>query len=286
MRGRTLTIRLSSPAPDFPQRLALPYFCAVPTWAPNHQTDTLPSAGPFAIAAVPPGRSLILVRNPYYRGPRHPKVQRIIYRFGAFGSQIRLQLERGEADYGVVSPSAFAALAADDSRATAAPVRRAAADRRVSRAEHRASALQEQPVAAARSQLRARPAGARAPLRPRGRDAERRVSATGLPGLPRGTSIRSTRRTWPRRVRLQGPPARRRTRCSSPAATRTAPTARSSSRTHCGRSVCMSDRHVARPGSSRSAAVRGTEVRHRRCDHPSRLRRSVRRSSTSCSTAG
>jgi ABC-type transport system substrate-binding protein len=111
VHGRALTIRLRSPAPDFPQRLALPYFCAVPTWAPNRQTDTLPSAGPFAIQHYRPGRSLILVRNPYYRGPRHPKVQRIIYRFGAFSSQIRLQLERGEADYGVVSPSAFAALA-------------------------------------------------------------------------------------------------------------------------------------------------------------------------------
>jgi ABC-type transport system substrate-binding protein len=111
VRGRTLTIRLRSPAPDFTQRLALPYFCAVPTWAPNKQTDTLPSAGPFAIEHYRPGRSLTLHRNPYYHGPRHPTVQRIVYRFGAFASQIRLQLEHGEADYGVVTPAAFAALA-------------------------------------------------------------------------------------------------------------------------------------------------------------------------------
>jgi len=110
-RGRTLTIRLRTPAPDFTQRLALPYFCAVPSWAPNRQSDTLPSAGPFAIQSYRPGRSLVLRRNPYYHGPRHPKVQRIIYHFGAFASQIRLQLEHGEADYGVVTPSAFAALA-------------------------------------------------------------------------------------------------------------------------------------------------------------------------------
>ncbi len=110
-RGRTLTIGLRTPAPDFTQRLALPYFCAVPTWAPNHQSDTLPSAGPFAIERYRPGRSLVLRRNPYYHGPRHASVQRIIYRFGAFASQIRLQLEHGVADYGVVTPSAFAALA-------------------------------------------------------------------------------------------------------------------------------------------------------------------------------
>ena len=71
-RGRTLTIRLRTPAPDFTQRLALPYFCAVPTSAPNDQSDTLPSAGPFAIASYTPGRSLVLRRNPYYHGPRHP----------------------------------------------------------------------------------------------------------------------------------------------------------------------------------------------------------------------
>jgi ABC-type transport system substrate-binding protein len=111
VRGRTLTIRLRAPAPDLPQRLALPYFCAVPVWAPNRQSDTLPSAGPFAIERYRPGRSLILRRNPYYHGPRHAAVQRIVYRFGAFASQIRLQLERGEVDYGVVTPSAFAALA-------------------------------------------------------------------------------------------------------------------------------------------------------------------------------
>jgi peptide/nickel transport system substrate-binding protein len=110
-RGHTLTIRLRVPAPDFTQRLALPYFCAVPTWAPNRQSDTLPSAGPFAIERYRPGRSLVLRRNPYYRGPRRATTQRIVYHFGAFASQIRLQLERGEADYGIVTPSAFTALA-------------------------------------------------------------------------------------------------------------------------------------------------------------------------------
>jgi peptide/nickel transport system substrate-binding protein len=111
VRGRTLTIQLRVPAPDFTQRLALPYFCAVPAWAPDHQIDTLPSAGPFAIERYRPGRSLVLRRNPYYHGPRRSTLQRIIYRFGAFSSQIRLQLEQGDADYGVVTPSAFAALA-------------------------------------------------------------------------------------------------------------------------------------------------------------------------------
>jgi peptide/nickel transport system substrate-binding protein len=112
VRGRALTIRLRRPAPDFAQRLALPYFCAVPTWAPNEQRDDLPSAGPFAIARYTRGRSLLLRRNPYYHGGRVTHADSILYQFGAFASQIRLQLERGEADYGVVTPAAFESLMA------------------------------------------------------------------------------------------------------------------------------------------------------------------------------
>jgi peptide/nickel transport system substrate-binding protein len=109
--GRTLTVHLRRVAPDFEQRLALPYFCAVPVDTPNVQSDHLPSAGPFAIAHYTHGRSVLLERNRYYHGPRPARVGAILYRFGAFPSQIRLQLERGEVDYGVVSPSAFASLA-------------------------------------------------------------------------------------------------------------------------------------------------------------------------------
>jgi peptide/nickel transport system substrate-binding protein len=108
---RTLTIRLRRPAPDFVQRLALPYFCAVPASTPNQQRDDLPSAGPYAVARYTHDRSLLLERNPYYHGDRKTHVDAILYRFGAFPSQVRLQLERGEADYGVVTPAAFAALA-------------------------------------------------------------------------------------------------------------------------------------------------------------------------------
>ncbi|MDX6386841.1 MAG: peptide/nickel transport system substrate-binding protein, partial [Gaiellaceae bacterium] len=111
-KGRTLTIRLRTAAPDFVQRLALPYFCAVPASTPNEQTDDLPSAGPYAIAQYTRGRTLLLDRNPYYEGSRQAHAKSILYRFGAFPSQIKLQLERGEADYGVVSPVAFESLAA------------------------------------------------------------------------------------------------------------------------------------------------------------------------------
>jgi len=111
-RGDTLTIRLAERAPDFPQRLALPYFCAVPPSTPARPADVLPSAGPYYMRRHLRNRSLELVRNPYYPGPRRPRVDKILYRFGAFPSQIGLQLERGEADYGVVPPSVFESLSA------------------------------------------------------------------------------------------------------------------------------------------------------------------------------
>jgi ABC-type transport system substrate-binding protein len=110
--GPTLTIRLAEPAPDFPDRLALPYFCAVPPSMPDRITDSAPSAGPFYVERHIPDRSLVLGRNPYYGGSRRPHVDRIMYRFGAFSAQIGLQLDRGEADYGVVPPSVFESFAA------------------------------------------------------------------------------------------------------------------------------------------------------------------------------
>jgi peptide/nickel transport system substrate-binding protein len=110
-RGLKLTVRLRRRAPDFLQRIALPFFCAVPPSTPAVQSDRLPSAGPFYVKHWERGRYLVLAPNRYYRGPRRPRVDRILYRFGAFPAQIRLQLERGEADYGVVPPSAFESVA-------------------------------------------------------------------------------------------------------------------------------------------------------------------------------
>jgi peptide/nickel transport system substrate-binding protein len=109
--GMRLTIRLSERAPDFLERLALPYFCAVPPDTPDRVVDAIPSAGPFYVSKHVPNRSLTLLRNPYYGGARHARVDRIVYRFGALAPQIGLQLVTGEADYGVVPPSVFASFA-------------------------------------------------------------------------------------------------------------------------------------------------------------------------------
>jgi len=58
--GDELTIHLKERAPDFLQRLALPYFCAVPPETPATPVDTIPSAGPFFVKRHAHNRSLVL----------------------------------------------------------------------------------------------------------------------------------------------------------------------------------------------------------------------------------
>jgi peptide/nickel transport system substrate-binding protein len=111
--GLHLTIRLKQVAPDFLQRLALPYFCAVPPSTPDSQTDNLPTAGPYEIASYQPGDSLLLRRNPYYGGSRPGRIEQIDYRFGDFPSQIRLELSRGQTDYAVLPTTLFSDVAAN-----------------------------------------------------------------------------------------------------------------------------------------------------------------------------
>jgi DNA-binding SARP family transcriptional activator/streptogramin lyase len=71
--GAKLTFRLVRPDADFPQKLAAPYFCAVPKHTPAPAigvSDPFPSAGPYYIAASSGGGGYtVLRRNPHF--PRH-----------------------------------------------------------------------------------------------------------------------------------------------------------------------------------------------------------------------
>ena len=83
-RGDTLVIRLVRPATDLPQRLALPFFCAVPAnlpTVPHGLPYPIPSAGPYYLA----DRSsdvFVLKPNPNYHGPRPRRLDAIVYRTG------------------------------------------------------------------------------------------------------------------------------------------------------------------------------------------------------------
>jgi DNA-binding SARP family transcriptional activator/ABC-type transport system substrate-binding protein len=78
--GRTLSITLMRPSPDFLHRLALPFFCPVPTgtafvfgaqrqWRANGEGYVV-SAGPYYVAHFSGEGYFILRRNRNYRGPR------------------------------------------------------------------------------------------------------------------------------------------------------------------------------------------------------------------------
>jgi YVTN family beta-propeller protein len=61
---RTVTIRLTSPDPDFLYKLALPFFSVVP----DARAKGLPPAtGPYEVRRYVPGRSVLLSRNPAFR---------------------------------------------------------------------------------------------------------------------------------------------------------------------------------------------------------------------------
>jgi DNA-binding SARP family transcriptional activator/ABC-type transport system substrate-binding protein len=101
--GDTLTIRLETPAADFPARMALPYFCAVPVGTPivpNGLKEPIPAAGPYYLAAHIEGVVAVIKRNPNYPGPRPQRLDAIVYRrpSGSPADAIS-QIERGEADH-------------------------------------------------------------------------------------------------------------------------------------------------------------------------------------------
>ena len=101
--GDTLTIKLEAPAPDFPARMALPYFCAVPVRTPivpNGLEEPIPAAGPYYLAAHIDEVVAVVKRNPNYPGPRPQRLDAIVYRRpNVPKADVVSQIERGEADH-------------------------------------------------------------------------------------------------------------------------------------------------------------------------------------------
>ena len=109
--GNAITITMDRPAADLPAMLASTLFCAVPVGLPAQPNQMVPMAGPYYIASNTPSE-IVLKRNPNYRGNRPHGAAEIDWMFQVPGDAIALQVERGAADYGVVSPAATAPLAA------------------------------------------------------------------------------------------------------------------------------------------------------------------------------
>jgi peptide/nickel transport system substrate-binding protein len=108
-----LQIRLTKRAPDLLSRLAMPFFAPIPTNMPINSdgvgAPTLGS-GPYYIASWEPRRSIVLLRNRFYKGPRPHNVNRIQYDIGLPLATIRLNVESNATDTGPVPPAAHAEL--------------------------------------------------------------------------------------------------------------------------------------------------------------------------------
>ncbi len=115
-KGQKLTIKLTKPNPTFVSILAMQWFGAVKADMPytDKGLDTYASAGPYYIKAREVGRSLVLARNPNYKGSRPANPEQIVFTVNTDQAQSLLQVKSGEADFdaGGHPPAENEALAA------------------------------------------------------------------------------------------------------------------------------------------------------------------------------
>lgn len=82
--GQRLRIELSKPAGDLATRLAFSYGCPVPLGFPVDPAGVslTVGSGPYYVARHEPGKLLVVKRNPYYRGSRPHRFDRVVATFG------------------------------------------------------------------------------------------------------------------------------------------------------------------------------------------------------------
>jgi peptide/nickel transport system substrate-binding protein len=114
-KGSHFVVTLTKPAPDFLARMAMPFFAAVPVGLPVVQNGvtTPPSAGPYYIASREVGKSIVLQRNPFYKGTRPHNLAKVVYTVGNSQDATYLRVEKGDADYAAtgIPPAQYAAVA-------------------------------------------------------------------------------------------------------------------------------------------------------------------------------
>ena len=115
VRGSHLLVTLKAPAPDFLARIAMPFFCGIPSNMPldSNGVEEPASAGPYYVAERSPNKSIVLKRNPYYKGKRPHNVNQIVYSIGNSLEAIRLRVEQGATDYAAqgIPPAAWTEIA-------------------------------------------------------------------------------------------------------------------------------------------------------------------------------
>src|SRR5689334_23725609 len=115
VKGSHLVITLTKAAPDFLARMAMPFFCAVPTNLAHDPNGVLtpPSAGPYYIVDRQPNKSITIKKNPYYKGKRPHNLNEIIYNIGNSLAATYLRVQQGATDYAAqgIPPASYAEAA-------------------------------------------------------------------------------------------------------------------------------------------------------------------------------
>jgi peptide/nickel transport system substrate-binding protein len=114
-KGLTLTFHLTKPNPTFTSYLGMQWFGAVKPNMPYSAqgVNVYPSAGPYYIQSRDVGKSLVEVRNPYYKGSRPANPDKIVWNMNTDQDQSLLQVKAGQADVDAeyTPPTANASLA-------------------------------------------------------------------------------------------------------------------------------------------------------------------------------
>src|SRR3954471_22100850 len=115
VNGKHLIITLTKASPDFLARMAMPFFCAVPTNLAHDPNGVLApaSAGPYYISDRVPNKSITIKKNPNYKGKRPHNVNQINYTVGNSLDAIYLRTQQGATDYaaGGIPPASYAEAA-------------------------------------------------------------------------------------------------------------------------------------------------------------------------------
>jgi peptide/nickel transport system substrate-binding protein len=112
--GNQLTIKLTKAAPDFLNRIAMWFFCAIPknTSVDPQKEKPVPTSGPYYVTTWTPKRELILKKNPNYTGDRPANFDEIRYTADVQQATSVLQIRQGTTDYAAdgIPPSSNAEL--------------------------------------------------------------------------------------------------------------------------------------------------------------------------------
>jgi len=115
VNGSHLVINLTHAAPDFLARVAMPFFCAIPTNLAHDPNGVLApaSAGPYYIADRVPNKSITVKKNPYYKGKRPHNINGVNYIVGNALSATYLRVQQGSTDYAAagIPPASYSEAA-------------------------------------------------------------------------------------------------------------------------------------------------------------------------------